>query len=233
MSENQEKPVEIDLTTPEADQPKAASDGTAPGESAEPPAPPSSEERITLLEADKADMRDRMLRIAADFDNWKKRARKDQSDGEMRAKESVLRDFLEISDNLERATASWGEGKDGKDGKDNNDAKSIRDGVELVLRQFRSKLERYQVKVIEALGQPFDPRFHEAISQAPSAEAKPGSILHELQKGYLIGEKLLRPAMVVVAAAAPVPVTKPAEDDTASDKPEADKPEAGKPEGED
>jgi molecular chaperone GrpE len=210
MSENQEKPVDIDLSTPDATQPEASAEGAAP-------APPTGEERIALLEAEKADIKDRMLRIAADFDNYKKRARKDQSDGEIRAKESVLRDFLEIADNLERATASWGQSKE-------NDAKSVRDGVELVLRQFRSKLERYQVKVIEALGQPFDPRFHEAISQAPSADAKPGSILHELQKGYLIGEKLLRPAMVVVAAA-PAPAAKPAEDDTATDKPAAAKPE--------
>ena len=150
------------------------------------------------LETDKAELRDRMLRIAADFDNWKKRARKDQADGEVRARESVLRDFLEIADNLERATASLGEGKEG-------DAKSIRDGVDLVLRQFRSKLERYQIKAIESVGQPFDPRFHEAISQAPTADAKPGSVLHVLQKGYLIGDKLLRPAMVVVAAAPPPP----------------------------
>jgi molecular chaperone GrpE len=227
MSENQEKPVEIDLTTPDADQP--APEGAGQAEGATPPAPPTSEERIATLEAEKADIRDRMLRIAADFDNWKKRARKDQSDGEARAKEAVLRDFLEIADNLERATASWAEGKDGKD----PDAKSVRDGVALVLRQFCSKLERYQVKVIEAVGLPFNPRFHEAISQAPSAEAKPGSVLHELQKGYLIGEKLLRPAMVVVAAAATAPAVKPAEATQASDKSEADKPKAEKSEGED
>jgi molecular chaperone GrpE len=221
MSENQEKPVEIDLNTPDAAQPEAAPDGAAPVTAAAPPAPPSPEERVASLEAEKADIKDRMLRIAADFDNWKKRARKDQSDGETRAKESVLRDFLEIADNLERATASWGGEKDGK----GSDAKSVRDGVELVLRQFRTKLERYQVKVIEVLGQPFDPRFHEAISQAPSAEAAPGSVLHELQKGYLIGEKLLRPAMVVVAAAMPAQAAKPADkasdDDAASDKPAA------------
>jgi len=201
MSENQDKPVEIDLSTPDADQPGAAPAGAAPEKAAEPPAPPTSEERIATLEAEKADVRDRMLRIAADFDNWKKRSRKELSDGEARAKESVLRDFLEISDNLERATTSWKEDKDGK----GTDAKSIRDGVELVLRQFRSKLERYQVKVVESVGLPFDPRFHEAISQAPTADAKPGSVLHVLQKGYLIGDKLLRPAMVVVAAAPPPP----------------------------
>ncbi|HEY5281874.1 MAG TPA: nucleotide exchange factor GrpE [Polyangia bacterium] len=155
---------------------------------------PTPEARITAIESEKTEIYDRMLRIAADFDNWKKRARKDQADGEMQAKESVLRDFLEIVDSLERATGVWADGKE-------IDAKSVRDGVELVLRQFRSKLERYDVKPMDATGVPFDPRMHEAVSQVPSAAVTPGLVLHELQKGYLIGEKLLRPAMVVVAAA--------------------------------
>jgi len=155
---------------------------------------PTPEERITAIQGEKAELYDRMLRIAADFDNWKKRARRDQADGEMQAKESVLRDFLEIVDSLERATVVWADGRE-------IDAKSVRDGVELVLRQFRSKLERYDVKPMEATGVPFDPRMHEAVSQIPSATVTPGLVLHELQKGYLIGEKLLRPAMVVVAAA--------------------------------
>ena len=155
---------------------------------------PTPEERITAIQGEKAELYDRMLRIAADFDNWKKRARRDQADGEMQAKESVLRDFLEIVDSLERATSVWADGRE-------IDAKSVRDGVELVLRQFRSKLERYDVKPMEATGVPFDPRMHEAVSQIPSATVTPGLVLHELQKGYLIGEKLLRPAMVVVAAA--------------------------------
>jgi molecular chaperone GrpE len=155
---------------------------------------PTPEERITAIQGEKAELYDRMLRIAADFDNWKKRARRDQADGEMQAKESVLRDFLEIVDSLERATVVWADGQE-------IDAKSVRDGVELVLRQFRSKLERYDVKPMEATGVPFDPRMHEAVSQIPSATVTPGLVLHELQKGYLIGEKLLRPAMVVVAAA--------------------------------
>ena len=190
MSENEQKPVDIDLSQT-SDNPSPET----PSANATLPAP-TPEERIALLEAEKAETKDRMLRIAADFENWKKRARKDQTDGESRAKEAVLRDFLEVVDNLERATASFADGKE-------SDVKSVRDGVELVLRQFRSKLDRYQVKVVETLGQPFDPRLHEAISQAPSADAKPGSVLHELQKGYTIGERLLRPAMVVVATAAP------------------------------
>jgi len=202
MSENEQKPVDIDLSqtsdNPSPETPSA--DATLPA--------PTPEERIALLEAEKAETKDRMLRIAADFENWKKRARKDQTDGESRAKEAVLRDFLEVVDNLERATASFADGKE-------SDAKSVRDGVELVLRQFRSKLDRYQVKVVETLGQPFDPRLHEAISQAPSADAKPGSVLHELQKGYTIGERLLRPAMVVVATAAPA--AKPADTNGTND----------------
>jgi molecular chaperone GrpE len=201
MSENQDKPTEIDLTSADAPAPSAASGQTA--SSNEPTPAPTAEERIALLETEKSEIKDRMLRIAADFDNYKKRARKDQLDGEARAKETVLRDFLEVTDNLERATASWGEGKE-------TDAKAIRDGVELVLRQFRSKLERYQVRAVEAVGQAFDPRFHEAISQMPSPDAKPGSVVHELQKGYMIGERLLRPAMVVVAVAPPAPAATPA-----------------------
>ena len=143
-----------------------------------------------------------MLRIAADFDNWKKRSRKEVADTEARAKESILRDFLEIADNLERATASFSEQKE-------SDAKSIREGVDLVLRQFRSKLERYQVRAVDSVGQPFDPRVHEAISQVPTPDVKPGSIVHELQKGYLIGDRLLRPALVAVASAPPPPPAEP------------------------
>lgn len=205
MSE-QKTPSDIDLNnsngsdgqTAQAPADNLGGAGDAPAASGGPAAEPSTEDRIATLEAEKADLRDRMLRIAADFDNWKKRARKEKEDGEARAKEAVLRDFLEIVDNLERALASIGDGKEGE-------VKSIRDGVDLVLRQFRTKLERYQIKAMESVGQAFDPRFHEAISQVPSPGAKPGSVVHELQKGYLVGDRLLRPSMVVVAAAAPAP----------------------------
>ena len=181
----------------ESDEPVGAATNEAQAKAAPIPEElslPMLKERIAVVEGEKAEIYDRMLRIAADFDNWKKRARRDQADGEMQAKESVLRDFLEIVDSLERATVVWADGQE-------IDAKSVRDGVELVLRQFRSKLERYDVKPMEATGVPFDPRMHEAVSQIPSATVTPGLVLHELQKGYLIGEKLLRPAMVVVAAA--------------------------------
>lgn len=164
---------------------------------AEAPAAPTPEQRIAALETEKAEIKDRMLRIAAEFDNYKKRARKELSEQEVKARESVLKDFLEVVDNLERALASIGTGTTEKD------VKSVQDGVELVLRLFKSKLERYGVTAIEAKGQPFDPRVHDAISQIPNPDVAPGTILHEMQKGYRVGDRLLRPSVVVVAAAAP------------------------------
>jgi molecular chaperone GrpE len=136
-------------------------------------------------------MRERMLRIAADFENFKKRARRDQSDAEAKSRENVLRDMLDVVDNLERAVSF----------NDTSDLKAIQQGVQLVLRLFQSRLERYQVRPFEAQGKPFDPRVHEAVAQVPSAEVPPGSVLKELMKGYTIGDRLLRPAAVAVALA--------------------------------
>jgi molecular chaperone GrpE len=186
-----------DNSRPDAAQPA----GDTPTAESPAPATPSPEQRVAALETEKADIKDRMLRIAAEFDNYKKRTRKDMAEHEIKVREMVLREFLEIADNLERAIASWKLGG-------GEDVKSVKDGVELVLRLFKSKLERYSVTAIEAKGQPFDPRVHDAISQAPSAEATPGTVLHELQKGYRVGERLLRPAIVVVASA---PLAPPAE----------------------
>jgi molecular chaperone GrpE len=152
----------------------------------------SPEERVTALEAEKLELRDRMLRIAAEFENWKKRSRREQSEAESKGKEVVLRDMLEVADNLERALAA----ATGAD-------PSIQQGVQLVLRMFQNKLERHDVKPIEAKGTPFDPRMHDAISQVPTSEVPPGTVISELQKGYKIGDRLLRPATVVVGIAPP------------------------------
>ena len=136
-------------------------------------------------------MKDRMLRVAADFENWKKRARKEQTDAVATARESVLRDMLEIADNLERAQAQSGDGA--------VDGAAVMKGVSLVLRLFQQKLERYEVKPFEVTGQPFDPRVHEAVSRVESAEVPSGAVAAELQKGYRVGERLLRPALVSVS----------------------------------
>jgi molecular chaperone GrpE len=154
----------------------------------------TAEERVAALQTERDEIKDRMLRIAADFENWKKRSRKEQTDAETRVREQVLKDMLEVVDNLERATSAYVENG-------SVDGAAVLKGVNLVLRLFQSKLERYNVKPFEAKGQPFDPRVHEAISQVPTADVAPGTVANELQKGYRIGDKLLRPAIVAVATA--------------------------------
>jgi molecular chaperone GrpE len=168
-----------------------AGDGLDP-ERELPPATP--EDRVVALAAERDEMRDRMLRVAAEFENWKKRARKEKDDAVASAKESVLRDMLEVADNLERAASAQAKGGDGA-----VDGAAVMKGVSLVLRLFQQKLERYEVKPFEVTGQPFDPRVHEAVSRVESAEVPSGSVVTELQKGYKVGERLLRPAMVSVS----------------------------------
>ncbi len=175
------------------------------------------EERLPLLEAEKLEMRERMLRIAAEFENYKKRARRDQADSETKGKQAVLRDILEVIDNLERAMAASGESAD---------AKGILEGVTLVLRLFQSKLERHEVRAIDSKGLPFDPRVHDAISRVPSADVAPGTVLSELQRGYRIGDRLLRPASVVVAVAPPAAAT-PAPETDGAPPPAAPAPDNG------
>ena len=155
-------------------------------------AAPTPEERVAALESERNETKDRMLRIAAEFENWKKRARVTQAEAEAAARERVLRDVLEIADNLERAAAMTGPGGA-------VDGAAVLKGVTLVLRVLQQKLERHDVKPFEAKGEPFDPRVHEAISRVESADVPSGSVAVELQKGYRIGDKLLRAAMVSVS----------------------------------
>jgi molecular chaperone GrpE len=116
-------------------------------------------------------------------------------DAETRAKKQVLKDILEVIDNLERAAAAASG--------ETTDAKGIKDGLALVLRQAQSILDRYQVHAIESRGKPFDPHIHDAISRVHDDSTAPGTIVNELQKGYVMGETLLRPASVIVAVSTP------------------------------
>jgi len=162
----------------------------APAEAAAPTTLMTPEERLAALEAERNEAKDRMLRIAADFENWKKRARISQAEAETAARDRVLKDVLDVADNLERAMDAHGAAAD---------VESVLKGVTLVLRVIQQKLERYEVRPFESKGQVFDPRIHEAISRVESADVPAGAVAIELQKGYRIGEKLLRPAMVSVS----------------------------------
>jgi molecular chaperone GrpE len=157
------------------------------------------EERIAALEAENRTLEanleavdDRLLRLAAEFDNWKKRAGREQAEAERRGREVVLRDAVDIVDGLQRALASLDE---------HTDAQAVRDGVSLLLRALQQKLERHGVRSIEATGRRFDPRLHDAIARAPRQDVDPGTVVSEVRKGYLMGDRLLRPAAVVVAEA--------------------------------
>ena len=152
------------------------------------------EERLAALAAERDEIKDRMLRIAAEFENWKKRARKEQTDAVAEARERVLKDMLEVVDYLERAVGMQAAGNGAVDGA------AVLKGVDLVLRLLKQKLERYEVRPFDAAGQPFDPRVHEAISRVEHPEIPAGSVAAELQKGYRVGERLLRPAMVSVSS---------------------------------
>jgi molecular chaperone GrpE (heat shock protein) len=129
-----------------------------------------------------------------EFEEYRRRVRKELDEHEVRAREAILLDFLEVADNLERATSAWKEGGI-------RTLKAVQDGVDSVLHHFRSKLARYAVSAIEAEGKPFDPRVHHAVSQSSNTDTLPGTVLHEVQKGYFMDGRLLRPAAVVVAVA--------------------------------
>jgi len=153
------------------------------------------EARIAALEKDKKENWDRYLRTAADLENLRKRQKREMDDVRLESKGRVLKEMLPVVDNLERAiehaTAQAG-------------TNPIVEGVQLVLRQFLTAFERLDVTPVEAAGQPFDPNLHEAISQQES-DAPPGTVVQVLQRGYKSGDRLLRPALVVVAKAKTTP----------------------------
>ncbi len=143
-------------------------------------------------EAEIARVRDQLLRTAADFDNFRKRSRREIIDADRRGREELLRDLLPIFDNLERAAAHTGSA---------TDVQSLADGIEMVMRQFSDTLGKLGIERIESVGKPFDPALHEAIQHMETVEHPPGSVAAEVQAGYRMGERLVRPAMVVVAKA--------------------------------
>lgn len=133
---------------------------------------------------------DKYLRTYADFENYRKRVAKEKEELSILTSERLLRELLEVKDHLEMALDH---------AKDTAEVKSLRDGVELTLKQMGRFLEKFGVKEMDALGQDFNPSYHEAVHQEESIEYKPGSVVQVYQKGYLFRDRLLRPARVSVA----------------------------------
>ena len=132
---------------------------------------------------------ERLQRLQADFANYKKRTAKETMESIEYANETLIISLLDVIDNLERALDSI---------QQNNDVDTIRKGIEMTLQQFRDLLEKENVSPIDALGQTFDPRLHETIASVKS-DAESGTVVAELQRGYKLKSKVIRPSMVKVA----------------------------------
>jgi molecular chaperone GrpE len=166
---------------------------TTPADSgqAEAKSPEALVRELEQAQAEATKLREQLLRTAADFDNFRKRTRRDIDDAQRKSVERVLLEVLPVSDNLERAVQAAQQG---------GDAKSVLEGVTMVLRFFEDALGRLGVERVQSLGQPFDPGLHEAVQQVES-EQNPGTVVIEMTPGYRYEGKLLRPAMVAVARA--------------------------------
>src|SRR5688500_14152121 len=135
-------------------------------------------------------LQDRLLRTAAEFDNYRKRMDRERRDLAEYTAGEVIKELLPIIDNLERALQATAQDD------------PLRKGVELTHRQMLELLRRRGVIPIETLGADFDPNFHEAVTHEESAQHREGEVMEELQRGYKVGDRLLRPAMVKVAKGA-------------------------------
>jgi molecular chaperone GrpE len=148
------------------------------------------------LRAELADTRDRMLRALAEAENTRRRAEREKQDASQYAVTKFARDMLQIADNFTRALAALP--ADRREAADPA-VKAVLDGVEATERQLLANLERHGVKPVDTSDGRFDPNFHQAIAEVPGNGKPGGSIVDVVQSGYMIGDRLLRPAMVTVA----------------------------------
>ena len=149
------------------------------------------------LEATRSELeqqKEQYLRTRAEMDNFRRRMQREKEELGKFANESILREILPVIDNLERAVCHARENE--------ADSSSLLDGVEMTLSQFQKVLEKFNVTPVDAHGKPFDPACHEAMGQQESAECEPNTVVQVLQAGYMLNDRLLRPALVMVSKAA-------------------------------
>lgn len=152
------------------------------------------EEKLKEAENAAKESYDKMLRAAAEQENFKKRIHRETLDFQKFANESLIKELLPIVDNLERAVES--------SGPDQKQVQAIVEGVKMTLKEIYKVLERFNLKSLESEGKAFDPNFHQAVMQQETAEHPENIVLKEMQKGYILHDRLIRPAMVVVSKAA-------------------------------
>ena len=143
-------------------------------------------ERVAEVEA----LNDRLLRLHAEFENYKKRMARERSEFVKFANEALILEFLPVLDSLERALATAMSAAE---------AQAVAEGLEIILRLFQTTLEKVGVKAIEALEREFDPNLHQAVAQVESPDGRDNIVMEEVRKGYLLEGRLLRPSMVKVS----------------------------------
>lgn len=180
----------VDPTTASDSDGVESGDGNGVEPQAEPPAPEAPVDPLLEAEERAAMLKDQLLRTAADFDNFRKRARREQEEAQLAGRESMLKELLPVFDNLERAVAHADTAKD---------VQSFASGIDMVLKQFADSLKRANIERVPSVGHAFDPAVHEALQQLETDEFEPGVVAAEVQGGYKLGGRLLRPALVVVA----------------------------------
>ena len=183
-NENTEKPA------PDDDKPLKSESGDADNAETE-NALKEMEARFEAKEEEAKETYDRLLRVSADFENYKKRSSREMEEFRKYANQSLLKEMLSVVDNLELAINSSSDGK--------NTDKTLIEGLNLTLNEILRVFEKFNVTPIEAQGKTFDPAFHEAVMREETDDYPENSVVSEFQKGYLIHDRLLRPAMVVVA----------------------------------
>lgn len=155
---------------------------------------------LETLTIENADLKDRFLRLAADMENLRRRSAREIKDAKTFAMTAFARDMLSVSDNLTRAlTAVTAETRENAD----DGLKSLLEGVDITARSLASNLERHGVKLLEPMGEKFNPNFHQAMFEVPNPDVPNNSVVEVVQAGYVIGERVLRPAMVGVAKGGP------------------------------
>lgn len=170
-------------------------DGAELGYPEEASAPKIEEqEESQPLDDELKELKDRYLRLQADIENVRKRAARDRQEAYNFGHENLVKSLLGTVDNLERAIQH-----SQADGQAAADVEALQEGIELVYRELIQVLERFHVTPIEALGDPFDPAVHEAMAQQESSDVKPNTVVEVFAKGYLLRDRLLRPAKVIVS----------------------------------
>ena len=153
---------------------------------------PTLEEQVAALEAERDEHLNDLKRVAAEFENYRKRVARDQESLVARAHERLVKELLPVLDDLERALAAAEEHEEAK----------LEEGVRLVHRELAAALQREGLAEIDTDGQ-FDPHVHEALLSQPSSDQAEGTVIEVVQKGYTLGDRVVRPARVVVAAPKP------------------------------